>query len=1091
MASKSKKRRRVLGASCILAALIIAGSSFAWFTSKDEVTNRLTANADYGVSIVESFVPPKNWLPGQEINKDVYAVNTGNVDAYVKEKITGILNYTYEQVIDTLAPDCVQLTPDRIAAIDGATTEEAGGYLAWTDAMVTTTTYTVDGAKVALEDYDDGDYKYKVGEYYAKELNEGDNTLYTRSGEPGSYTYTDSGVVLNKATATNKYPTGSVNSARENTVPNTDTGVANPRWTPPATGAYIFRRAIDTTSTGNSFDNPSFTYAGYYFVKAGDKLDGETQESAEDRYYEIVIGNDAHPTDDTETYPAATNPGYAAWNFDVNVTSGNLGNDVTTGDPITVNSLGDINGTPKIRYVKEYTVDNQAAEFAYDPGDHSTNKPATLTVQYAPATIVASSENVAAAQAALTTAQGNLTTAENALTAALDGKTDDQRSEAAATAERNYENALGAYNTALSRYKQTLADFNLAKDVATATNALYDAADARAVFQAKLDAAEKAKNDAWNDAEGANPATDESVVGKAAAMVDDDSTNGAYYAVIDMANGDASAVSFKSLFGNADKDYEDVTTPTPTSTLVGRINHLATTYANSTDPNASRFTNLKENMDRMHSLWAEIDTLMEGSAGHGNEGDLDYVAPVIGIKADLTTLATDTSDGMDPVDLNKIETRLDANIAALKTKMKAYNEAWTEFKRAAAADVTSQALTEIADNGTSLATVKDQTDSFYDAYFTANTGLKALIEDYKTKYNTWHDMNDDSNPPKPNSLGQAKADWTAAVNKYNGDIDTAKSNYDTAIDEIQPELNNYYRLSDDPEKSRKLTDQSSFVLNETNDPYKYKAENTGTNGKFASEPDYTSLTGTVTVSGSGSTATYTPGSMTDKTIPTDTTFNQVDTSDASGKKEDVNEAGGTFHVFTLKELETAKDNAFGAVYGNGGTVETPKANSPAKLYEDAKQAIKDVANARTAVTNATQAVNTAQAAYDAATGAASPVKIIIQLADDADDLMWQYDATNTGAPAGTEADFYYKKVLEAGKTSDKLIDSVRLDESVRAQAYKTLVFDLNVGLDSIQVTYDADQRNYSTEAVNAEDTNFKLDVTNTDPITKDTVLTWG
>ena len=62
MASKAKRRRKVLGASCILAALIIAGSSFAWFTSKDEVTNRLSANADYDVSIVESFAPPAKWV---------------------------------------------------------------------------------------------------------------------------------------------------------------------------------------------------------------------------------------------------------------------------------------------------------------------------------------------------------------------------------------------------------------------------------------------------------------------------------------------------------------------------------------------------------------------------------------------------------------------------------------------------------------------------------------------------------------------------------------------------------------------------------------------------------------------------------------------------------------------------------------------------------------------------------------------------------------------------------------------------------------------------------------------------------------------
>ena len=102
MASKSKRRGRVFRASCILAALIIAGSSFAWFTSKDEVTNRLSANADYDVSIVESYAPPKNWLPGQEVNKDVYAVNTGTVDAFVEETVSGILTVTKE-VKDTAA----------------------------------------------------------------------------------------------------------------------------------------------------------------------------------------------------------------------------------------------------------------------------------------------------------------------------------------------------------------------------------------------------------------------------------------------------------------------------------------------------------------------------------------------------------------------------------------------------------------------------------------------------------------------------------------------------------------------------------------------------------------------------------------------------------------------------------------------------------------------------------------------------------------------------------------------------------------------------------------------------------------------------
>ena len=134
MASKSKRRRRVLGASCILAALIIAASSFAWFTSKDEVTNRLTASADYGVSIVESFSPPANWVPGQDVNKDVYDVNTGNIAAFVNNEISGVLTYTFETTQKTVdTTNGVVLNDANIADIYGATTMEGGSVLAWTN----------------------------------------------------------------------------------------------------------------------------------------------------------------------------------------------------------------------------------------------------------------------------------------------------------------------------------------------------------------------------------------------------------------------------------------------------------------------------------------------------------------------------------------------------------------------------------------------------------------------------------------------------------------------------------------------------------------------------------------------------------------------------------------------------------------------------------------------------------------------------------------------------------------------------------------------------------------------------------------------
>ena len=228
MASKSKKRRRVFRASCILAALIIAGSSFAWFTSKDEVTNRLTASSDYGVSIVESFVPPANWIPGQEVNKDVYAVNTGNIAAFVKETVSGVLNYSYETVVDSFDPTCVKLNGTAHTVIDGATTEEAGGFLAWTDAIDPATGKT--------------------------------------------------------------YEVGSINSARNEDVADTENepGVDNPQWTPPAAGNYIFRRSIKNGTAAQGTEGepgyvaatPStYEYAGYYYDGAGN-------------YYKIILGNE-------------------------------------------------------------------------------------------------------------------------------------------------------------------------------------------------------------------------------------------------------------------------------------------------------------------------------------------------------------------------------------------------------------------------------------------------------------------------------------------------------------------------------------------------------------------------------------------------------------------------------------------------------------------------------------------------------------------------------------------------------------------------------------------------------------------------------
>lgn len=47
----------------------------------------MTATADYGVTLVEDFKPPEDMTPGQKVNKDVSAVNTGSVDAFVRLSI--------------------------------------------------------------------------------------------------------------------------------------------------------------------------------------------------------------------------------------------------------------------------------------------------------------------------------------------------------------------------------------------------------------------------------------------------------------------------------------------------------------------------------------------------------------------------------------------------------------------------------------------------------------------------------------------------------------------------------------------------------------------------------------------------------------------------------------------------------------------------------------------------------------------------------------------------------------------------------------------------------------------------------------------
>lgn len=82
--NQKSKERKLLVATLALAALIVGGSTFAWFTSTDLVTNKLSSTGGLRVVATESFDRPDNWTPEVTVKKEVGALNAGNIDAFVR-----------------------------------------------------------------------------------------------------------------------------------------------------------------------------------------------------------------------------------------------------------------------------------------------------------------------------------------------------------------------------------------------------------------------------------------------------------------------------------------------------------------------------------------------------------------------------------------------------------------------------------------------------------------------------------------------------------------------------------------------------------------------------------------------------------------------------------------------------------------------------------------------------------------------------------------------------------------------------------------------------------------------------------------------
>lgn len=303
---KSAKQRRVLIVALIVAAAIVAASTFAWFSSKDEVTNRLTASANYNVSIVEDFQPPADWLPGQTINKDVAAVNTGNVDAFVRMWLGGSLRVLKEDSTpaNMVVAEGVNSAATGLTKVDDASKTKLGlNYyknIGTTEAPVyryykTLSTAQIDNPQDANHAQNNGSLEEnnefaKFSEVqsmqaagvlvyapddasYTWTLEQGTD-LWVYSGANAEPTYTNiaKGTTVGSvsSTATTKIAGGSTAATAGG---NYYGAIDASTFKPQTTGLYLFRRNIGETPDGTP---NTYEYSGYYYDAAVDDTNGGT-----------------------------------------------------------------------------------------------------------------------------------------------------------------------------------------------------------------------------------------------------------------------------------------------------------------------------------------------------------------------------------------------------------------------------------------------------------------------------------------------------------------------------------------------------------------------------------------------------------------------------------------------------------------------------------------------------------------------------------------------------------------------------------------------------------------------------------------------
>ena len=269
----------------------------------------MSASADYGVSITESFTPPEEWVPGQSVNKDTYAVNTGNVDALVMQSVSSKLSMTYETTtkndpnnpagndeagkavskskyvtLGTKYSETAQPDGTTVVTSDEVTAIQAGSTVAYAPLQVAKkVNYTYDDnshiVKTAYATYD-GDVDPSKCIYPIGDSAIGDSTT------PKFYQNIVGAIITAvDGTYTKQATNGSLTLTAGDPNKSDRLGVSfdGASFQPNTTGLYIFRRYIDKKDSTTADTTQDYEYEGYYYIQ-NDTTDWEPGKGT---YYKV------------------------------------------------------------------------------------------------------------------------------------------------------------------------------------------------------------------------------------------------------------------------------------------------------------------------------------------------------------------------------------------------------------------------------------------------------------------------------------------------------------------------------------------------------------------------------------------------------------------------------------------------------------------------------------------------------------------------------------------------------------------------------------------------------------------------------------